>query len=173
MKRFALSLLAASSLVLAGCATVPPGQTGIGAVNAQVASFSVTAGRVCTVVQPTLASVTMEASLLDPPLDAPSQAKLKKITDDTNLFCNLTASATSQTAVGLINETFPILMGIIAKSNLPAAQRNAYLLSLAGVNTAAMLLITSYAQPTVPTAPTTATPAPAQAPAATTATPAK
>lgn len=128
-------------LLLAGCATTTADQT--------VASFSATAGRVCAVVQPTIASVQAQATLLTPPLSADDQAKLAQAGQAANLFCGATASATRATAQGMLNATIPVLSGIIANSSLNASSRNALLLSLAGVQTAANILI---AQAQVPAA---------------------
>lgn len=128
-------------LLLAGCASMQ------GADQA-AASFSATAGKVCAVVQPTIASVQAQATLLSPPLSEDDQAKLAHAGQAANLFCGATATATSATAQGMLNATIPVISGIIANSSLNASSRNAFLLSLAGVQTAANILI-AQAVPTV------------------------
>lgn len=127
-------------ILLAGCASVPQ-------ADQAVASFSVTAAKVCAVVQPTIASVQAQATLLSPPLSADDQARLTQAGQAASLFCGATATATSATAQGMLNATIPVISGIIANSSLNASSRNAFLLSLAGVQTAANILI-AQAQPT-------------------------
>lgn len=126
-------------ILLAGCASVPQ-------ADQAAASFSTTAAKVCAVVQPTIASVQAQATLLSPPLSEDDQARLAKAGQAANLFCGATATATSATAQGMLNATIPVISGIIANSSLNASSRNAFLLSLAGVQTAANILI-AQAQP--------------------------
>lgn len=122
-------------IALAGCASVPQ-------ANQAAASFSATATRICNVVQPTLLSVSSQALLLTPPLSASDQATLERINDAAKTFCSATATATPQTAQGLINQAFPALSTVIANSTaLPSGTRNSLLLSLAGVQTAANILL--------------------------------
>ena len=121
-------------IFLAGCASVPQ-------ADHAAASFSATAAKVCAVVQPTIASVQAQATLLSPPLSEDDQAKLAQAGQAANLFCGATATATSATAQGMLNATIPVISGIIANSSLNASSRNAFLLSLAGVQTAANILI--------------------------------
>lgn len=121
-------------IFLAGCASTQ-------SADHAVASFSATAGKVCAVVQPTIASVQAQATLLSPPLSEDDQAKLAQAGQAANLFCGATATATSATAQGMLNATIPVISGIIANSSLNASSRNAFLLSLAGVQTAANILI--------------------------------
>ena len=135
----AIAAFFSSLLLLAGCAsTQQPNQPGV--------SFSATAGKICVVVQPTVASVNAEAALLSPPLSADDQAKLAKVSATVDLFCSTTASATGTTAQGMLNATIPVLSSIVANSSLNASSRNALLLSLVGVQTAANVLI-AQAQP--------------------------
>lgn len=133
IKTAATAALFSSLLILAGCATQNANQT--------AQSFSATATRICAVVQPTLASVTAEAGLLNPPLTADQQAQLAKATTVADSFCATTTVATGETAQGMMNNVFPVVMGIVANSSLNASSRNALLLSLVGVQTAANVLI--------------------------------
>lgn len=130
----ALAAFFSSLLLLTGCASTQ------GAHQA-AQSFSATATRICAVVQPTLASVTAEAGLLNPPLTADQQAQLAKATTVADTFCATTAAATGATAQGMLNATIPVVMGIVANSSLNASSKNALLLSLVGVQTAANVLI--------------------------------
>lgn len=130
----ALAAFVVPILFLAGCASVTP-------ANQTAASFSATATKVCAVVQPTIASVQAQATLLSPPLSASDQTRLAQAGEAANVFCGATATATSATAQGMLNATIPVLSGIIANSSLNASSRNALLLSLAGVSTAANILI--------------------------------
>lgn len=132
-------VVASLAAFLAGCASVPQ-------ADQAVASFSVTAAKVCAVVQPTIASVQAQATLLSPPLSVDDQAKLVHAGQAANLFCGTTTTATSATAQGMLNATIPVISAIIANSSLNASSRNALLLSLAGVQTAANILI-AQAQP--------------------------
>ena len=134
IKTAALVAFFSSVVLLAGCASTQ------GADHA-AASFSATAGKICAVVQPTFASVNAEASLLSPPLDAGQQANLAKASGVVDTFCSTSTAATSQSAQGMLNTVFPVVMGIVANSSLNASSRNALLLSLVGVQTAANVLI--------------------------------
>ena len=138
IKTAATAALFSSLLILTGCATQNANQT--------AQSFSATATRICAVVQPTLASVTAEAGLLNPPLTADQQGQLAKATTVADTFCATTTAATGATAQGMLNATIPVVMGIVANSSLDPSSRNALLLSLVGVQTAANVLI-SQAQP--------------------------
>lgn len=135
----ALAAIFSSAAFLAGCASVSQ-------ADHAAASFSSTAAKVCAVVQPTIASVQAQATLLSPPLSADDQAKLTQASAAVGKFCGATATATSATAQGMLNATIPVISGIIANSSLSASSRNALLLSLAGVQTAANILI-AQAQP--------------------------
>lgn len=130
----ALAAIFSSAAFLAGCASVPQ-------ADQAAASFSATAAKVCAVVQPAFASVQAEAGLLNPPLDAGQQAELAKASGIVQAFCATTSTATSATAQGMVNAAFPVVMGIVAHSNLNDSSRNALLLSLVGVQTAANVLI--------------------------------
>lgn len=128
--------------VLAGCAAV-------GSINTGPASFSTTATRICAVVQPALLSVNAEAKMLQPPLSLDQQTALQKATTASDTFCAATTSATTQTAQGMMNNVFPVVMGVIANSSLDDKSRNALLLSLVGVQTAANVLLAQN-QPAAP-----------------------
>lgn len=138
IKTAVLAAFFSSLLILTGCATQNANQT--------AQSFSATATRICAVVQPTLASVTAEAGLLNPPLTQADQDKLTQASDVATTFCNATATASSATAQGMLNATIPAVMQVVANSSLNASSRNALLLSLVGVQTAANVLI-AQAQP--------------------------
>lgn len=97
-------------------------------------------------MQPTISSVQAQATLLSPPLSTDDQARLTQAGQAANLFCGATATATSATAQGMLNATIPVISGIIANSSLNASSRNAFLLPLVGVQTAANILI-AQAQP--------------------------
>ncbi|MGS1116040.1 hypothetical protein [Castellaniella sp. UC4442_H9] len=137
MRKIRIAALAAffvPVIFLAGCASMQ-------GPDHAAASFSATAAKVCAVVQPTIASVQAQATLLSPPLSADDQAKLTGASAAVGTFCGTTATATSATAQGMLNATIPVVSGIIANSSLSASSRNAFLLSLAGVQTAANILI--------------------------------
>lgn len=136
----ALAAFFSSVILLAGCASTQ-------GVDQTAQSFSATASRICAVVQPTLSSVTAEAGVLNPPLAQADQDKLARATTVAATFCSTTTAATSQSAQGMLNTVFPVVMGIVANSSLNASSRNALLLSLVGVQTAANVLI-AQAQPT-------------------------
>lgn len=142
----ALAAFFSSVILLAGCATQNANQATV--------NFSATATRICAVVQPTVASINAEAKILQPPLDLNQQEALQKATAASDTFCSTVTNATSQSAQGMLNNVFPVVMGIVANSSLNASSRNALLLSLVGVQTAANVLI-AQAQP-APTATSTA-----------------
>jgi hypothetical protein len=142
IKIAALAAFFSSLLLLTGCASTQ------GADQA-AQSFSATAARICAVVQPTLASVTAEAGLLNPPLAQADQDKLSQASNAATTFCNATATASSATAQGMLNSTIPAVMQVVANSSQNASSRNALLLSLVGVQTAANVLL-SQAQAATP-----------------------
>lgn len=171
-----LAAVGLCGLLLAGCAATNQTGTTTTITPVTVQSFTDTATKLCAVVQPTVSNMQLEATLFDPPLTTNQQAQLNQVQDNVNTFCGAVASVTTQDAQGLIDATFPVLMNTIADSSLKPSDRNAVLLSLVGVKTAADILLSQYkanstavqvtttpttttdstpAQPAVPTTPAT------------------
>lgn len=147
IRHAALAAFSSSLLLLAGCAT-PPSTQG---VDAAAATFSGTATRVCAVVQPAIAAVQTQASLLDPPLGIADQQKLNDAAGALTTFCAATTTATAATAQGLMNNLFPVVLNVIAGSHMDDKTRNTVILSLIAVQTAANVVLAQ--------APVAATPA--------------
>lgn len=145
----ALAAFFSCFLILSGCATQGADQT--------TQSFQTAATKICAVVQPTLASVASEAALLNPPLSASGSAKLTQAQTVATTFCNTTTVATAATAQGMMNNVFPVVMGVVANSSLDDKTRSALLLSLVGVQTAANVILSQQADATI-TAPAAPTP---------------
>lgn len=143
----ALAALFLSASLLAGCAT-----------QQSAATFPATAQRVCSVIQPTFVSIHAELPLLTPPLPDTQQQAIAKANDAVTAFCAATATATAPSAQAMLNATVPVVLNAISTANIDPQARNAMILSLVGVQTAANVLI-AQAQPAQPTE------APAAAPA--------
>lgn len=141
LKQAAIAALFLFALVLAGCAA-----TG-GASN--VATFPQTAQRVCTVIQPTFVSIHAELPLLTPPLPDAQQAAIGNANDAVTAFCAATATATAPSAQAMLNATIPVVLNAISTADINPQTRNAMILSLVGVQTAANVLI-AQAQPAQP-----------------------